>query len=180
MRRFFNLVNWVLILGLVAAALWAWPHLPDRIPSHFGADGLADAWVDRTLGSWFLPPAIAVFLTAGTGWFRAMLPRHPGWVNLPDKTRVADLPEVARGPVLEMLSGFLALIQTEMLVIFTLIQLSIYRTAMGQESQGIMILVLLIAVMASPFLMVVFFLRLQTAMDRGRKLAAAAGGASED
>jgi hypothetical protein len=136
--------------------------------------------VDRTLGSWFLPPAIACLLTAGTGWFRAMLPRRPGWVKLPDKTRVTDLPEVAQGPVLEMLSGFLALIQTELLVIFALIQLSVYRTSLGRESQGIMILVLLIAVMASPFLMVVFFLRLQTAMDRGRKLAATGGGASED
>jgi len=43
---------------------------------------------------------------------------------------------------------------------------------MGQESQGIMILVLLIAVTASPFLMVVFFVRLQNAMNRGKKLAA--------
>ncbi|MFH1763608.1 MAG: hypothetical protein ABIF09_05380 [Gemmatimonadota bacterium] len=53
-----------------------------------------------------------------------------------------------------------------------------YRTAIGQESQGIMILVLLIAIMASPFLMVVFFLRLQSAMDRGKKLAARVAGAS--
>ncbi|MCJ7630632.1 MAG: hypothetical protein MUO50_19830 [Longimicrobiales bacterium] len=99
-------------------------------------------------------------------------------MNLPDRTKLSDLPEVARGPVIEMFSGFLALIQTEVLVIFALIQLATYRTAMGQGSQGIMILVLLIAVMASPFLMVVFFLRLQSALDRGKKLAAGVAGAS--
>ena len=176
MRRFFNLLNWVLVLGLVGAALWAWPRLPDRIPLHFGADGRADAWGERTVTSWFLVPAIALALTAGMGWFRRMIPRRPGWVNLPGQTKLTDLPEAARGPVVEMLSGFLALLQTEVLVIFALIQLATYRTALGQESQGIMILVLLLAVTASPFLMVVFFLRLQSAMDRGRKLAAAAAG----
>jgi uncharacterized membrane protein len=175
MKRFFGFVNWVLILGMVAAALWAWPRLPDQIPTHFGANGQAVAWGAKTLGSWFMIPGIALFLTAGMGWFRSMMPRRPGWVNLPDKTRLAELPEVARKPVIEMLSGFLALIQAEVLVIFTLIQLATYRTAIGQESQGIMILVLLIAVTASPFLMVVFFLRLQGAMDRAKKLAAGVG-----
>ncbi|MFH1763609.1 MAG: DUF1648 domain-containing protein [Gemmatimonadota bacterium] len=110
MRRVFNYVNWVLILGFVAAALWAWPRLPDQIPTHFGADGLADAWGKRTFGSWFMIPGIALLLTAGMGWFRRMIPRRPGWVNLPDRTMLADLPEVARGPVVEMFSGFLALI----------------------------------------------------------------------
>jgi hypothetical protein len=75
--------------------------------------------------------------------------------------------------VVEMFSGFLAIIQTEILVIFALIQLSTYRTALGEKSQGLMILVLLIAIMASPFLMVVFFLGLQKAMDKGHELAAA-------
>ena len=98
MRRFLNILNWVLILGLVVAALWAWPRLPPQIPTHFGADGQADAWGDRTLESWFMAPGIAL---------------------------------------------------------------------------------LLIAIMASPFLMVVFFLGLQRAMDRGKKLAAATAGPSK-
>jgi len=43
-----------------------------------------------------------------------------------------------------------------------------------------MILVLITAIVASPFLMVVFFLRLQGAMDRGKKLAAGKGSGFQE
>jgi uncharacterized membrane protein len=101
-------------------------------------------------------------------------------VNLPDRTKLSELPEVAREPVLEMLSGFLAMVQAEMLVIFGLIQLASYRAAMGEPSQGTMILVLILAVAMSPVLLVVFFLRLQPALERGKEAArrAEAGTAS--
>ena len=172
MKAFFGRVNVVLMVGLVGFAIWAWPLLPDRIPTHFGLDGDPDAWSAKSLWSWFFIPGMALLLTAMMEAIRRIIPHRPGWVNLPDKTRLVDLPAQARAPVVEMLSGFLALVQTEILVIFALIQLGTYRGAMGEESQGIMILVLLIAIMASPFLLVVFFLSLQKAMARGKKLAA--------
>ena len=171
MRRFFDGMNVLLILAIGGGALWAWPHLPSQIPTHFGMDGRPDAWSARTLESWFMVPGIALLLTAGQGFLRTMIRRKPGWVNLPGTVGLDDLPEKARGPVLELLSGFLALVQTEVLVIFGLIQLATYRTAMGQESQGIMVGVLILAVTASPFLMVVLFSRLPGAMDRAKKLA---------
>ncbi|NNM05916.1 MAG: hypothetical protein HKO65_12570 [Gemmatimonadetes bacterium] len=67
----------------------------------------------------------------------------------------------------------IALVQTEILVLFLLIQLSAYRGALGEEAQGIMIMVLLIAILASPLLLVVFFLSLQRALDRGKVLVEA-------
>ncbi len=172
MKRVFDSVNWILVLGLVGFAIWVWPPLPDQIPTHFGPDGQANAWGDTTLGSWLFIPGLALLIVGGIGWFRRMMPRKPGWVNLPDKTNLAKLPPIAREPIIEMVSGFLSLIQTEILVIFALIQLSTYRSAMGFESQGLMILVLLISILASPFLMIVFFLRLQGAQDRSKELAA--------
>lgn len=176
MRRFFEGVNWVLIFGMIVFALWAWPRLPGQIPTHFGIDGAADAWSPKTLGSWFQLPGLCLLTVLGIGWSRKVLYRKPNWVNLPDKTSLADLPEIAREPVVDMLSGFLAIIQTEILVIFALIQMSTYRTAMGEAGQGLMILVLLIAIMASPFLMVVFFLGLQKAMGKAKTLAAEEAG----
>jgi uncharacterized membrane protein len=182
MKRFFDWVNAILLLCMIGAASLVWPDLPDRIPVHFGIDGRPDGWAEKSLTSWFVLPGVAVALTFLMGAVRALLSRNPRWVNLPDRTRVSDLPAEAQGPVLEMISGFLALIQTELLVIFGLIQLASYRTATGGESQGIMILVLLLAVLTSPFLLVVFFLRLQGALDRGRKRArrAQAGVAGGD
>jgi uncharacterized membrane protein len=171
MKSFFDRLNGVLVVGLVGFALWAWPRLPDRIPTHFGLDGTADAWSPRSPGSWFGLPAIALLLMAGMGCVRWLLPRKPGWVNLPDRTRLDSLPEAARRPVNEMLSGFLSLLQCQLLVIFALIQLSTYRAALGLSSQGIMVLVLLLAILPSPFFLVWFFLRLQKVLAGARKLA---------
>ena len=58
------------------------------------------------------------------------------------------------------------------LVIFAIIQLASYRTALGEDSQGAMILVLLLAVLSSPFLLVVFFLRFRVALEAGERLSA--------
>jgi hypothetical protein len=134
-------------------------------------NGQPDAWSEKSLVSWLLLPLVGILLAGMIGGFRWVLPRKPGWVNLPDRTRLADLPEAARGPVFRMLSGFLALVQTEMLIIFALIQLGTYRGAIGKDSQGIMILVLVLAILASPALLVVFFLTLQPALDEGKRLA---------
>ena len=178
MRRFFDGINLLLVLAIVGFALWAWPQLPRQIPTHFGVNGQPDAWSERGWASWFSLPAVALVLVAFIGFFRAMIPRRPGWVNLPDRTKLSALPEVARAPVVEMFSGFLALVQTELLVIFGLIQLATFRTAMGGSGQGLMITVLILAILMSPMLMVVFFLRLQPALDRGAALARRAGAGS--
>jgi len=171
-KRFFDSVNVGLMAAMLAFAVWTWPDLPHRIPTHFGIDGRPDAWGDRTVLSWFGIPLIAVTLTLAMYWFRALMPRHPTWVNLPDRRRLSDLPKAARRPVLELMSGFMALVQTHLLVIFAIIQLASYRTALGGDSQGAMILVLLLAVLASPFLLVVFFLRFPGALEEGERLAA--------
>jgi uncharacterized membrane protein len=171
MKRFFDILNALLVLGMAGFALWGWSRIPDQIPVHFGFDGRPEAWAAKTAGSWFWVPGIGVVLALGIGWFRRMIPARPNWVNLPDRSRLSDFPQGARTPVIEMLSGSLALVQTEVLVIFALIQVGTYREAMGQESQWVILLVLLIAVLSSPFLLTVFFLQLQKALKRGRRLA---------
>ena len=171
MRRFFNAVNVLLVLGMISFAFWAWPRLPDRIPTHFGVDGLPDSWSEKGIWSWFGATAVGISIALSIGLFRAFIPRKPNWVNLPDRRKLSDLPEAARPPVIEMFSGFLAMVQTQLLIIFALIQAGAWKSAMGGSSQGIMIVVLLLAILSSPFLLVVFFLRLQGALDRGAELA---------
>lgn len=165
-------MNRILLLGILSFALWAWPRLPERIPVHFGIDGRPDAWDEPGLWSWFFLPALAAVLTLLMDWLPRFMARHPRWVNLPNGIRLEDLPSRARQPVLDLLGWFLALVQTEILVIFALIQLATYRTAFGEDSQGIMILVLVLAVTASPLFLVVFFAKLQGVMKEVRRLRA--------
>jgi uncharacterized membrane protein len=173
-KRFFGGLNLLLFLFMLALAIWAWPRLPDQIPTHFGIDGRPDAWSPKTVWSWFDLPVIAL-LIAGLLGLTAKLPRwKPQWTNLPDRRKLTDLHPAARPPVLEMLEGFMALIQTQILVIFLLIQVAAYRAALGHPGQGIMITVLILALVSSPFFLVVFFLRLQAALEKGKELAAAA------
>lgn len=170
MKRFIDALNILLLLTLVGFALWAWPHLPDRIPTHFGIGGDPDRWADRSWASWFAIPGLAVGLTLLMAAVRVLIRTHPRWVNLPDRRRLSDLPPAARGPVLDVVSTLLALVQTELLVIFGLILAATYRTSMGIQSRGIMITVLLLAILTSPVLLVVFFLGLQRATERGKEL----------
>jgi uncharacterized membrane protein len=170
MRRSVDAFNILLLLALVGFALWAWPRLPDRIPTHFGVGGEPDRWADRSWASWFGVPGVAVGLTLLMAGVRVLIRTHPRWVNLPDRRRLSDLPPLARGPVLEVVSTLLALVQTELLVIFGLIMAATFRTSMGNQSRGIMITVLLLAILTSPVLLVVFFLGLQRAMERGKEL----------
>lgn len=165
-------MNRILLLGILSFALWAWPRLPERIPVHFGIDGRPDAWDEPGLWSWLFLPALAAVLTLLMDWLPRFMARHPRWVNLPNGIRLEDLPSRARQPVLDLLGWFLALVQTEILVIFALIQLATYRTAFGEDSQGIMILVLVLAVTASPLFLVVFFVKLQGVMKEVRRLRA--------
>ena len=185
MKRLLDTLNWTLLALMMGFSLWAWLRLPEQIPTHFGFQGHPDAWSPRTLGHWFSPPAVAVALIALIGFFRLVLPQRPHWVNLPDRRRLSDLPEPCQKQVLEMLAGFLALVQTELLVIFGLIEWASFHAALRQESQALMILALLLAVLSSPVLVIVFFLQFQKAMDRGmeavrRAEAPVAGGAGID
>jgi uncharacterized membrane protein len=72
--------------GLVAAgiAAAAWTSLPDRVPTHFGADGSPDGWGERWT-VWLLP-AVAVLMNIGL----AVLERYPQIYNYPVRITEAN------------------------------------------------------------------------------------------
>ncbi len=79
-----------LLPPVLLATLWLrlWievPTLPERVPSHFGAAGRADAWMSPAGFAWFLA-LFALFLyvaIAGSGWLVGRLPAR--FVNLPHR-----------------------------------------------------------------------------------------------
>ena len=171
MKRLLDPLTLLLVVCMTALAIWGWFQLPDRIPTHIALDGTPDAWSDRNAAFWFAIPGIAIAVTLFMAFLRSFLPRHPRWVNLQPRTRLSDLPEAARPPITDALADFLALTQLEILLIFGLIQVATLRTAMGHESQAIMIGVLVLAILTTPTLLAVLLLRLRPAFQRGKELA---------
>ncbi|MCR4400410.1 MAG: SdpI family protein [Syntrophomonadaceae bacterium] len=46
---------WLVLLGLFGVALWAHPHLPEQVPSHWNLRGEVDAYAPRAFGAFFIP-----------------------------------------------------------------------------------------------------------------------------
>lgn len=169
MVRAMRRVNGFLLLLIVAGAIWAWPRLPDRVPLHFGLDGLPDAWGARSFWAWFGLPALAVVMSGMMFALSAYMRRHPRLVNLPGGGRLDELPPERRGPIFGVMDAMLSFVNCEVLVILGLIQWASWRAATGLPMQGLMLAVLLLALLSSPVLMAVFFTRLQAAMDMARR-----------
>lgn len=157
--RVLRVVNGLLLMGLLFFSLLAWPSLPERIPFHLGWDGRGDRWGPKSFLGWFGLPLVAVALSLLFAWLVRGLPRRPQWVNLPDFRRASDLPEPVRGQVLKLVVEFLGLIQTGVLVIFSLVQYAMYRAAMGRPAGELLVVVLVLAVLSGPILLVVLFVR---------------------
>ncbi len=162
-RRGLDLLNASLLVAIVGFAAWAWPRLPAEIPVHFGFDGRADRWEPRTVMAWFAIPAIAVIVHLGLLWMRSLTTARPEWLNLPGGTRLDDHPPSVRAAILEHIRAFLAVVMLELLVIFGLIQVGSYATAMGGDGQSAIVAVLAVALLSGPVLLVLFFIGFQRA-----------------
>jgi uncharacterized membrane protein len=50
----------VLIVIAVLVSIFAYPHLPDRVPTHWNASGEVNGWSSRLWGAWMLPLIMAL------------------------------------------------------------------------------------------------------------------------
>ena len=133
-----RILLWGLTLALVAMAAWAWPGLPERIPLHFGADGLPDRWGERSVWGWFLLPALGVAMAALMDGIGRWSVRHPEkqTINLPQSGDLMALPLEYRIPVLKRAAAVLAGVGVAMLAAFCLFQIGSYAASHGEPSQG--------------------------------------------
>ncbi len=57
----------ILTLACLAVGIWAYPRLPDRVPSHWNWRGEVDGWSSRTFGVFFLP-VLCLAMIGLFGW----------------------------------------------------------------------------------------------------------------
>ena len=160
------LVPWLLLAALWVASALAWPDLPARIPSHFGASGRADRWVDTSYLSWFGPPLITTGAVLMNSLLARWLPGNPRLFNMPDKERFLALPPAYQAPVLRRLQEFLHLISAQVVVLFGLVQLAAHQVAHGGDGRTYLMGVLLVSLAALPLLAVWFVTRVQAEVTR--------------
>lgn len=149
--------------------------LPERIPTHFGINGQADAWSEGSTLSWLMAPMMATGIAVSILLLTLYLQKRPHLVNAPGKVRLQDLPERYRGPAMEAVREMMALLQVEMILIFGLVQRATWASAVGESNDVWMMGVLLTAVLSSPILLVVIMTRFPAAVEAGWKKARAEG-----
>ena len=131
----------LLLIVLGAALPWGvalamWPDLPARIPTHFDAGGLPDAWGDR--GEWWLLPIVATLISVVAGGI-ALLVRwiaraHPELINVPSKEAFLRLDEGARLAVLQPVVRFSVVLVFATQGLMSYLQIGTVRVAKGLSS----------------------------------------------
>lgn len=169
--RGLRVLNVTLLAVLVLGALLYWGGLPERVPTHFNARGLPDAWSPKSFMSWFLLPTIAV-LTVGIMYLSMWaVRRRPVLLNIPQKKEFLALSPEDQAPVIREVTGLLELVTLVTLLILCSIQLATYRAAFGLSVRGLMLGVLGISVAGLPALTIVLLVRTQSAINAARRRA---------
>lgn len=170
-------INYALAAALCVFAAVVWPHLPERIPSHFNGRGEVDAWARKGFASWFLLPAIGVVtlvILHASAW--AVL-RWPGMLNIPSKKQFLELPRAEQEPILRLTESFLHAIGTMILWMFGAIQWATYRAALGYPTRGLMLTVLIVSMVFTPLIAVVLLARTSSMVTEAtRKVGRGPGG----
>jgi hypothetical protein len=113
------------------------------------------------VSSWFVLPLLSIASVVLLRVLREWAVRRPAALNLPGGKKLHEYDERLHPAILEHMRLVVAVVSTEVLVIFGLIQIGSFRTAMGASGDSTILAVLAIAVLSTPVLLIVFFLGFQ-------------------
>lgn len=131
MRRGVQIANILVLTALAAWSLSVYDQLPDRIALHFGLDGTPDRWGARSLPSWMVLPMVGIGLTLFMRGVSALVRRNPDVLNMPDAKAYRKLEHADKLRVVEIQLEMLAYVELIMSVLFCVLQIGSYETAMG-------------------------------------------------
>jgi uncharacterized membrane protein len=152
--RAWNLLAWLVVLGVVVAAILTYSALPSEIPVHFDLGGRVTRRDSASLFSWFLLPAIALMLQLLFVALRAGLPRHPERFNFPDKEEFLRLPDAYRAPVVERMQAMMDVMALLVQLVLALVFVLVWLAAHDRASSTLMIVPILLSVMTAPLALV--------------------------
>ena len=173
--RTLRALNAALLLALWVGAVLAWSSLPERIPTHFDAGGVPDAWSAKSFWSWFTVPLIAVFTVLVMEVSMRVVRSRPHLLNIPQRKQFLELAADDQAPVLRELARVLDALTLLVLLIFGTIQLATYQAAFGQSVRRPMLVVLLLAVIGTPLLTILLLVRTSARITEAHRRARAEG-----
>ena len=173
--RAVTLLNVLLLVALVGGSVAVYPELPDRIPVHFGSGGAPDRWADTSWGSWFGLPLTTIVVNVLLYGITLLAQRDPRFINIPEKRRFLKLPSERQRVVLARVGNGIEGFALLLTLFFSSIQLSIYRTALGEDTGSLVSAILVLSVIAAPVLAIALMLRIQKEIDRQEELERRAG-----
>lgn len=132
--RAVHLVNLIFLVAWFAIAITIWPTLPEQLPIHFGVTGQADAWVAKSVFSWFGLPFLAFAMSVGIAGVGLLARGSPDLVNVPDKERFLRLSEDRRAAIIQRFVRTLAITGLLCSLMFAALHAGVYHTASGRAT----------------------------------------------
>jgi uncharacterized membrane protein len=121
-------VNLLLTWGLL---VWAWPVLPDQIPTHFGLTGQPDAWNDKNIFTVFFPALLSTIIGGLFLWlYRSNLS-----FNIPSRVRLADMPEPEKTVLTRLGRHFLTMMYVMVTLILAYVSLTVVTVALEIDTK---------------------------------------------
>jgi uncharacterized membrane protein len=115
-------------LASMSYAMLGYPDMPDRVPTHFGASGEADAWSDKSLVSVLLLPTLNLVMSPFLALMALLTTRAKRSVRGGTGGRSIEAQNAFRGATANLLSGTALLTCTMM----TYLSVQATRVALGQ------------------------------------------------
>lgn len=120
------------VLASFIMTFYFYTSLPEKIPAHFGLNGLADAWIAKNLLTAFLAPLINLLIFA----LFLLIYLHPQYTSWPTTLILMTVEKQKREKIFDILRSMNASILFWITLLFSYLQFSIIATT-NNRSIGI-------------------------------------------
>lgn len=158
-----RLLTWGLVIALVAHAAATYGALPERIPTHFGFDGVADRFADRSPALWFLLPIVAASLLLLFEILVVAMRTRPELLNIPDRERFVRLPARFREPVDGIIATMMDSTGLSVVLLLGLVQW--HQSQLALSRPGVPVVLIALAPLAITMVVLLHVIRIGNAVD---------------
>lgn len=118
--RVFAWLSALVMLMTWALVIWAYPDLPERIPSHFGANGQPDGYSNKSFFSVAFPAILQLLLNGLFFWIY----RRPQYASIPSTVLISLMPEPLRGNLFRLIRHMVVVMAVLINLLFAHISLA--------------------------------------------------------